>query len=552
MSLFLLAGMRQRESKAHLGMNEALGLVTGTGDVLVAFLDHQKPAALKLLEYLGIDESELRNHLSEIGETQEPQPEPIDLPPGLRDTVSSISRPEGKRPMSAPVLASWRSARQRATEQGKESFSANDVVAQLLRHDCEARSVMLGFARPDEIDGATQILEGLDAEEVDFMEANRTHLRKVLDAAWPTLCEVKGSMRVHLDEAMAKNYEEHPARYEQPLALAEELQRPCPIPEKEFIARVGTCLHAARNEARIRRAPETTLDHLLLALLQDGTATSEFLDRRGVDRVTWRAELDAVLPRFEDGPTIPPNARDLGMNIPDDGSKIRRKKDIPDNVDIERLTREERAEYFERVPGAAKFTDLCWLLAYQREELTKGAGLILSAGITADEIKCELALFESGDPDWFRKRPAIEPTYQSVATAAQFEARSRWAPTVLPEHEMLALLNGSTDTSQLVEDLGLDGKGLVQALDALLPRFASGPYFPEPSSTCNAIWLVGGTVHASDLQIVERILWWNATFKENEATPLVQLLRNAGLTLEAVQQRLREKGVEVREPLRES
>ena len=325
---------------------------------------------------------------------------------------------------------------------------------------------------------------------------------------------------------------------------------------------MAACRTAAANEARIRKAPEVTLDHLLLGLLQDGTDTSAFLDGYGVDRNEWRRRLDESLTRYDEGPRWPPNARDFGMSHPGDGMETVFKKEIPDDVDIFKLTREERREYIDRKPGTVRFTDIMWLSNVPREEKTLAHKLFEEAGITDDAIRAELQARKTGNREWFKVRPDLAEQLhnpdlrpigvgmsmvRSIEGAAQYEARLRWAPTLEFEHILLALLVDRTETAEFLNSLGVDRAELADALDKALPKFDSGPFFPKQQgpSILFDVYLLAPE-RPSDLKVIEGMFILEQLVKSESPSVGLAMLEARGVTLESVQSRLDSLGVPIR------
>ena len=204
----------------------------------------------------------------------------------------------------------------KAAAMGEQTYGVGPLIAAVFETDSIARDALFAVTDPANIDGALQWLrEQPDLDDgPDFMEALKAQTREVLDRMWPKIREQSESRTSErMQTAREKHYEEDPDRYEKHLDVAERLSEHKLDVEKDYAWRVGVCLHAAGNEARIRRASECTLDHMLAALVRDGTDTAAFLDRTGVDRDQWANRLDALLPRFEAGPRWPPNDRSLAQ-----------------------------------------------------------------------------------------------------------------------------------------------------------------------------------------------------------------------------------------------
>jgi|GEM_PF-3878296 len=347
-------------------------------------------------------------------------------------------------------------------------------------------------------------------------------------------------------------YRANPEAYERSLDLSAELKAVQASEGDPYASKARVCRRAAENEARIRRSPEVTLDHMFYALLQPGTDSHAFLTEQGVDPCQWRVVVDACLARFADGPRWPALARDLGMNLPKVFEDAVRKGNDGGGT----------AEEIKGCPRTVPFTDLVWLRPSAKESATHGYALLKEAGITEDAICAAIKTIQTGDPNWFKVAPDLvsalrntgdralgitKARAEAVHRAGQFEARRHWAPEIEVDHVLLALLVPGTDTSELLKDLRIDD--LAEQVEATLPRFATGPFFPEYSSACRMASLSMSLGKSSDLKFVEDVLFrasWNAS---GALTPGFELLRRNGVTLELVSERLRRLGVAARPSL---
>lgn len=543
-------------------------------DVILSFLKRHRQMAEEFASRAGINvvswEAELRaDHPTEP--PPDPRPAPVsEAQKRIGEMLAKMDEEretEGKASaFSKPLKLALKAARDQAREAGVDTFTLGGVLAGLLRTDSVAANVTRAVCDPELLESALTWLQDAPDPEAALAAAQPGAMNELLDRIWPKVLEQQkremtarsGSDRIQ--EWKEKDYAEHPEKYEQSLDVFARLA--ADVPEKDrFTHRSGTWMRAAANEARIRRAPEVTLDHLFYALLQDGTDSAALLDARGVNRDAWRSKVDSELPRYDNGPRWPPNVRDLGMNIPDGKERIV-KKEIPDDLNYKALTPEQRREYIEVRPSKVEFTDLMWLRASSRETKTIGYRLLAEAGITEDAVRAELKVRETGDPDWFKVRPNLaemlrnaEPGLfgiqdkcrRAVEDAAQFEARARWAQEIVIEDVLLALMADGTDTADLCDSLGIDRGQLAEELDAMLPRSESGPYFPPegPNVHLFGISLVVGKT--SDLKFIEQSLKSQVRTPKPEKQPALDLLVQRGLTLDAVQGRLRELGVETLE-----
>ena len=306
------------------------------------------------------------------------------------------------------------------------------------------------------------------------------------------------------------------------------------------------------ERGRIRRAPEATLDHLLVALLRDGTDTAAFLDAHGADRADWARRLDAALPRFAEGTRWPPMDRALGMGGPENRT-IRLIKPLPDGVELGDLSKERAREYIEVGEDPAKaFTDLAFATRFPTEPATIGHRLFAEAGIDADTLKAERTAREKGDPEWWRRRPDLIAALRegretsplpdfarqrAYAEAATYEARRRGATVVELDDLILALLVSETDLRRLLGDLRIDADATRAAIDALRPHAAQGPFFPETD-------LIGMRLMALTKQGFSDLLFLRPEGPRDETpSPGLLVLRERGLSPEAIEGRLAELGV---------
>jgi len=221
----------------------------------------------------------------------------------------------------------------------------------------------------------------------------------------------------------------------------------------------------------------------------------------------------------------------------------------------QRLTKEQRRELFELRPGKRKFTDLLWLLPVTREPNTLGYGLITGTGITEDAIKARIEEIQTGNPEWYLVPPNLvdeirsaEPTLlgrghrqiEAIRKASQYQARLRWAPKVVFEHVLLALLVDGTDTSNLLGALTIDRAELSRQLDALLPHFETGPYFPEHEESFISLSFGEGDRSISDLHVLDYMFDPRSMYRgEKQGLALLQV---RGLMHEHVIDKLHQLG----------
>lgn len=540
-----------------------------TSDVLRTYLKEYRVQAEEFLRRAGTDVESLQRALDE-NDSFESQPDP----PRLRENATAEGRAlyelrkrddDDRRakgeaaPFSAPLKKALGDAREGLPE-GSQEFGVGAYIAALLTGKSNAQAAFQRVADPEQ---TTEALAWLRSQADPAERANpfgdiQANQRELLDAIWPSVLAKMESTRSDRSRAVRdEHYESNRAAYEEPLDIAERLAKHPVKPEDDYTWRSGALLHAAANEARIRRAPEATLDHLLVALLRDGTDTAAFLDARGVDRREWARRLDQALPRFGEGPRWPPNARDLNMSTP--GNRSYRFKPLPEGREVKDLSKEERKEYIERtVDLDLRFTDLRFLAQVPDEPKTMAHGLFAEANISEDALKTEIAALERGDRNWWRKRPDLaaqlrnaEPSFgldeykkaSLCVEAAQYEARMRHAPVTEFDDLLVALLVPGTDFWELAESRGIDPAALREEIDAQRLRYESGPTFPEAVDELN---FVGHLTKKgfSDL------LFLSSRFGDRQNSRRLEIVRKRGLTPSVIAARLEELGIDLLWPTR--
>ena len=384
---FLLVTQQETALRnAHLGLDALENQMMGSVDIVLGLFQHQHEMTDRWCGALSVDQEKILELLNSVGDTNEPAPEPnafsaeaAELDPGAKRML------QNKRVVSSVV----RDALKRIKHHGKQTGTQpkiGDLAVALLEGEGEVRDTVLQVVSPDELERSLSVLKETPEKPVDFMAATMSNMRGLLDKMWPKLQEEALSNRPELARAQAVKdelYEQDPSRYEERLPLSDAYSRE--LPEgKEFLALTGLCLHAAGNEARIRKAPFVTLDHMIAALLQPGTHTFDFLESRGIDPVSWYKQLDKRLARQESGPRWPENSRDLTMNLPSD-QKMETTRPISE-IDFDNLPREEILKFYQSKPTGEEFSDLHFLKAVLNEPQTLSHGLLTSAGLTASDF----------------------------------------------------------------------------------------------------------------------------------------------------------------------
>lgn len=565
MGLMMAAGRGRILAQAREGIDlteEVSKTSVESIDILRTFISRHPETAQEFFQRSGIERTSFDRVLE-----REWSPEPQPPPPQLRDDATderrklyeTLKRMDDKRrangeaaAFSGPVRAALKAAKTTAPE-GAERFNVGAFIAALFETESNAQAAFLKVASPERgskaLDWLRRQPDPSGAGLTTMLDEIKSHSRDLMDAVWPSIqakteATFGDSWRQIKDDQYAKN----PALYEEPLDVAKRLAQPNPLPpDRDYMWRSGVLLHAAANEARIRRAPEVTLDHLLVALLRDGADTADFLDARNVDPAEWSRRLDTVLPRYEEGPRWPPDARNLSIPTNYDY----RQKPPPDGKKREEMTEEERLALIERVVDTEiRFTDLRFLADVPNEPKTVAYALFAEAGVTEDELKAEIFSREKGDRDWWRKPPdlvgrlrALEGGLRGEAyersqvclDAAQYEARMRGAPAAEFDDLLVALLVPGTDVWTALQALGNDPQALRGEIDALRPRLERKTMFPDAHAFHpRGMFAKKGF---SDLLLLRPLA-------SEDVSLGLRLLQERGLTPEVVAARLAELGVE--------
>ncbi|RYG37225.1 hypothetical protein EON81_07305 [bacterium] len=352
-------------------------------------------------ERAGIDPPGLQRFFLEDF-PEEPQPDP----PVLQENPTReqaerfevgriLHRSEigGGAVFTRPVREALRLSRNQVTEEKTHVSPVGSFLAELLEGESNARSAVLSQAGLVELQSAIGFLRSGDPSPLDKpfpLPDFQAQARKVIERAWPKIDTQAWKETERLEDRL---YEKDPSRYEMPVDIAAELARPNDLSaERDYNWRGGLLLRAAGNEARIRKAPQATLDHLFFALLRDGTDTAAFLDEKGIERKVWRDRLDAELPRFEEGPRWPRNDRALTFGIHQNSSL--RFQAHPEGKEPVEFDLHEMRQLSERVVDRnLRFTDLRHLRYLHDEPQTIAFRLFAEAGIMNTDLKSAIAAF---------------------------------------------------------------------------------------------------------------------------------------------------------------
>ncbi|MEI7987013.1 MAG: Clp protease N-terminal domain-containing protein [Armatimonadota bacterium] len=360
-------------------------------DLLAAYAVEYPENWSAFVSYLGVSDALIQQRVSELGEDQEPRATRIIIPSeenGLtHEQAEAIN--ENKAPWSQPVSHAMRAT----VKEAKESQAAANpgrCMQILLGSDCLARTLILEATNEGTLQIATphliveEVETKMEFEIETFMERSRNMIDRLMPKIRSEVDPLTPNLAVQREELFAKNPEGYTTR----INLAEHLAKPIIYQQFEFSQRSGGCLSAAENEARIRKAPETTIDHLFFSLMQEGLETTTFLESKGVDWRAWRTSLDSEIPTFEgEGIRFPPKARNLMMNTPSDKvlPPMRSLSEYIDEDCIEQW-REDMIDR-EKLARDRKFSDALWLLGCLEEPKALAYRYLTEAGITVDDVK---------------------------------------------------------------------------------------------------------------------------------------------------------------------
>ncbi|MGV3613699.1 MAG: Clp protease N-terminal domain-containing protein [Fimbriimonas sp.] len=511
-SLLLAAGREKSIRLAEFGM-EAFErgmetMLTGSGDLLRAFLNERPGMAKPFADRLGIRAADLQRCLREGNLDGEPE---ASANPELGQDRSVVT---------LPVKEAMKAARDRATAAGRPQWTACEFVAEAITQPESAMRRVLGEIGVSQaaLDGAVEWLRGqpdpqgsADDMASRMMKDTREMLYRLMPSTMASLPKIPQLEKYHEEEA-AKPLGPKPD-------LAAKLKEPMPegFKDREWMFGVVLVREAVRWEARSRNAPEATLEHLLLVLIADGTDTSWFLDRQGIDRTALREELEAASPTFSAGPGYPPYSAPLTLSQPDEPRSSR------------------------------PFTDLDWVASMFWHEEQPAVRMLRARGVTSNEVKFAVRERISGDREWHLRRPNLAEglrftarfshetkagRIEAVEEAARYEARQRGNAELSGDHYVFALLTHPTETRAWVASIGIDPDALAQRLDAAMPRTDAAIAFPERGIGLPIGWMEVG-IPFTDLAMLRDVLEDRILPRGNsEAAP--GLLAEVGIDAERI------------------
>lgn len=370
-------------------------------DFLIAFSREHPNEWTAFTAAIGLPGEEVRIAIDKQLENDEPRAvrKIISTPENGLGPYEAQSLSDSKAPISQPVSDAMRQATKEAKDAG-EVANPGRMMQILLSSPSVARSLLSGLVEVAVLDQAFPVLIVANPEPPAFnLDFFQSQTRELLDRMWPKIQEETQKMAPGIADKKDERFEENPDYYLKRVNLAEHLNQPIPDSNPLFVKhlfslRSGGCLHAAENEARIRKAPEVTLDHMFFSLLQEGLETTKFFESKGVDWQTMRARLDESLPTYEDGPRWPPKARNLGMNMPDEiiTEEFPSLSDIKsdDNLDNFKESIDLWSKRIDEIRDATRkreFSDLLWVIPCFSESETLAYGLLIEAGLTVEEVK---------------------------------------------------------------------------------------------------------------------------------------------------------------------
>ena len=359
-------------------------------DFLRVFAKKFPAVGAEFISTAGLTWEQILECSDQYVEFEEPLPERL-IPDKVREHLSEEQikvQMERRPPFTAPCSAAFKAASKEARE-ASQNASVGRVIQLLISSECNARSMLLELAPADTLDLAIAKIDTAPSEASSpetMITSFKDNVRSLLDKTWPDLRQIGETERSR--EFRDKHFAENPGYYSGRVDLGTELQKPSPSEAQSFSLRCGTCLHAAENEARMRNAPERTLDHMFFSLLQEDLDTTKFLQSKGIDWREWRDQIDQEIPTYEgEGPKFPPSSRDLGMNLP--SHELMPPMDM--KADLDRMKgKDDFAERMKERRAKArprKFSDLLWLIPCLKEKDTLAYGYLTTAGITIEEIE---------------------------------------------------------------------------------------------------------------------------------------------------------------------
>ncbi len=303
----------------------------------------------------------------------------------------------GKAPISQPVKDAMRQATKEAREAGSVA-NPGRLIQILLSEPGAAREIILSISGQESLTKAMPSLIVRDFTPPGF-DKDKLHARveQLKTKMMADLERKHGKPSIDQEAERDARFEKNPEAYMKPIDLAKALARRPALEKYAFSFRSVTCLMAAENEARIRRAPEVKLDHLFFSLLQEGTETTKYFEARKIDWLTMRNDLDKALPTFEEGPRWPPKSSEFVRNHLEDTLMERFINPLSSPSEIEGLTHEEISKLIEewgdkmqaahQAQRPREFSDLLWLIPCLKDQQTMAFGYLTKAGITIEEIE---------------------------------------------------------------------------------------------------------------------------------------------------------------------
>jgi len=473
----------------------------------------------EIFRRLEIERSAVLADLEQADYRQEACAERLNLPGPLKEVRDKHGLDERPSVMSQVLKDAMRAAKVEAREKGDDRARLGPFLAASIADPSSlaTQSFRDRGAGDSSITAAADWLRGVpdppgEGLNVAGMQTDMQDLRYKLIGQIRKEHEAKQVQDGK--RTLRQAYEEEPEKYRKKPDLVAKLKEPVPQSRIGWFTQVGAVIRAARWEALSRNAPEVTLSHLLLALTVDGTDTSALLDGKEVDRAALRSELEAISPRYAEGPDYPEDSPSFAWCYPD-------------------------SPYIAR-----RFTDLDNLYRVFDHDRDPAVQFLLERNVTREAVRFAVEAVVTGDPEWHLKKPDLAELLKQNAdrelqtsmlrwsrclSAADYEARIRGDSMTRPEHLLIALLSQETDTSALADKLSVDRVALVKRLNALVPRSEHGPVFPKRDSELT-LCAPYGKSPLTDLIAVQLLL----TSLMPNPGKWRDVLREAGITAESV------------------
>lgn len=402
MSLHALVSAAGHEKMMRqVSLDDMEGVFSTSIDFLIAFSRQYMEEWSAFTSEIGVSEDKISQAIESQLENDEPRAIRTVTPTkenGL--TVSEAQElSSSQAPFSQPCHDAMRQSVREAKDVG-ELANPGRMMQILVSLPSAARSLFLNFVDTNTLDQASKHLVVRQVEAPAFdLDYFQSRTREMMDRMWPKIQEEINQRIPRINDRQEERFKQNPDYFLKRIDLAECLSQPIPDSNPlfaihPFALRCGDCHRAAENEARIRKAPEVTLDHMFFSLLQDGLDTTRFFESKGVDWQTMRSKLDEMLPTYEDGPRWPPKARNLGMNTPSETvmEKFPHVSDFTQGQDSDDY-KEALDQWSHRIDGITRsarpreFSDLLWVIPCFNEPKSLAYGLLMETDLTVEDVQ---------------------------------------------------------------------------------------------------------------------------------------------------------------------